>query len=285
MPGPIPRPCPHPYPGPWYGGWGWGGWWPWFDYTGYFYNYSWLPYPRDFYVGYIDTAAPYITYKPTADEATIAADGTLMPADQSMGPLIPGPSTSSVRRSATNDDVFDFHGRARAVFAQGDYRQATYLAAHATVDEPRNPKTHLLYSLGMFATGEYGGAAMEAHAVIALGKTPDWPAVFQLYGNIEPYTTQLRTLETYVNSHPLSPEGRFLLGFQYMMTGHPHEAKEELLQALKLTPRDRLAAELLKAAGGTVPPEIAKQLSEMPPPGASEPALPKPPVPQLMPIK
>ena len=155
--------------------------------------------------------------------------------------------------AATGDDPFDFHGRARAAFAQGDYRNATYLAAHATVDEPRNPKTHLLYSLGMFAMGEYRGAAMESHAVVALGKTPDWPTVYEFYGNVEPYTTQLRALEKYVHDNPSSPEGRFLLGFHYLMDGHPNEAKDELLKALKLAPRDRLAAQLLKEAGGTVP--------------------------------
>ena len=187
--------------------------------------------------------------------------------------------------TASGDDPFDFHGRARAAFAQGDFRNATYLAAHATVDEPRNPKTHLLYSLGMFALGEYRGAAMEAHAVVSLGKTPDWPTVYGVYGNLEAYTTQLRTLEKYVHDHPSSPEGRFLLGFHYLMAGHPNEAKDELLKALKLAPRDRLAAQLLKEAGGTVPPEIAKQLSELPPPAMPKPALPEPPAPQLPPTK
>jgi len=65
------------------------------------------------------------------------------------------------------------------------------------VDEPRNPKVHLLYSLGLFAMGEYRGAAMESHAVVALGKTPDWPTVYGFYGNVDPYTTQLRKLEKY----------------------------------------------------------------------------------------
>jgi tetratricopeptide (TPR) repeat protein len=190
-----------------------------------------------------------------------------------------------VRGSAAGDDPFDFHGRARAAFAEGDYRNATYLAAHAAVDEPRNPRTHLLYSLGMFALGEYRGAAMEAHAVVALGKTPDWAALYGFYGKVEPYAAQLRTLEKYVHSNRSSPEGRFLLGFHYLMAGHADEAKGELLEALKLAPRDRLAAQLLKEAGGTVPPEIAKQLSELPPPVTPKPALPEPPVPHLMPTE
>ena len=86
-------------------------------------------------------------------------------------------------------------------------------------------------------------------------------------------------------SRPKSAEARFLLGFHYMMIGHPNEAKVELLAALKLAPRDRLAAQLLKESGGTVPPEIAKQLSALPPPVKPKPALPEPPLPQPPPKK
>lgn len=239
-------------------------------------------------MAYADTATPYVAYKPADDGTTIAVDavdGTAAPADQSVGPIVPGPSTSSARGPATGDDPFDFHGRARTAFAQGYYRDVTYLAAHATVDEPENPKTHLLLSLGMFAVGEYRRAAIEAHAVVSLGKTPDWPTLVGLYGKAEPYTTHLRALEKHVHNHPSSPEGRFLLGFHYMMTGHPDEAKGELLEALKLTPRDRIAAQLLKEAGGTIPPDIVEQLSELPPPVTPKPALPEPPIPHLQPTE
>jgi hypothetical protein len=70
-----------------------------------------------------------------------------------------------------------------------------------------------------------------------------------------------------------------------MMTAHPNEAKDELLAALKLAPRDRLAARLLTEAGGEIPPEIAKQLADLPPVAAPKPALPKPPDPQPPPKK
>jgi Tfp pilus assembly protein PilF len=183
-------------------------------------------------------------------------------------------------------DTLDFHNRALAAFEQGEYRDATHLAAHALVDDPRNPKVHLLLSLAMFATDEYRGAAMEAHAVAALGKVPDWATVYGLYGSVDPYTSQLRALEKFVHDSPSAPEGRFLLGFQYMMAGHRDEARDEFLKALKLAPRDRLAAQLLKEEGGTVPPEIAKQLSELPAgPSMAAPSLPKPPTPQPPPAK
>jgi hypothetical protein len=133
--------------------------------------------------------------------------------------------------------------------------------------------------------GEYRGAAVESHAVMSLGKLPDWNLLYAFYGSVEPYTTELRTLEQYARSRPNSAEARFLLGFHYMMTGHANEAKGELLAALKLAPRDRLAAKLLTEAGGEVPPEIAKQLAELPPIVPPNPTLPKPPDPQPPPKK
>lgn len=172
-----------------------------------------------------------------APDAEPTPDAEPIPAGTSMGPLVAGPSTSSVEGYGGNDDPFDFHSRARAEFSQGDYRKATYFAAHATVDEPRNPHVHLLYSLGLFALGEYRGAAVESHAVMSLGKLPDWNTVYAFYGNVEPYTNQLRALEKYARLRPQSPEARFLLGFHYMMIGHANEAKVELLAALKLAPR------------------------------------------------
>ena len=49
--------------------------------------------------------------------------------------------------------------------------------------------------LGFFALGKYRPAAMEAHAVASLGKMPDWPMVYAIYRNVDPYTKQLRALE------------------------------------------------------------------------------------------
>ncbi len=120
--------------------------------------------------------------------------------------------------------------------------------------------------LGLFAIGEYRGAAMEAHAVASLGKTPDWPKLYSFYGKVDPYTDQLRALEKYVAKNPAAPEGRFLLGFQYLMAGHRDAAKDEFLHALKLAPKDKLAAQLLTQVGGTVPADIAPQLAPPPPP-------------------
>ena len=160
-----------------------------------------------------------------------------------------------------NSEESDFYSQALAAFQQGDYRNATRLAGHAAIDDPKNPDVHLLLSLGLFAVGQYRGAAMEAHAVAALGTVPDWPKVIgHLRQQRRALYQHLRALEKFVRNNPSAPEGRFLLGFQYMMDGHRVVAQDQFLQALKLTPRDSLAAQLLTKEGGTIPADIAKQL-------------------------
>jgi tetratricopeptide (TPR) repeat protein len=262
----------------WYGGWGWWGvdiGWPWFGYAWWpgYYDYCYgVPYAGDGYVAAAYNPTPYAAY---------------MPVDASPEVLAPGATTDAAvpETGAEPGGQFDFYGRAVAAFAQGEFGDATRLAAHAAVDDPRNQKVHLLLALGLFATGEYRGAAIEAHAVAALGKVPDWATVYGLYNNVEAYTTHLRALEKFVREKPASAEGRFLLGLQYMMAGHRDEARDEFLKALKLAPKDRFAAQLLKDCGGTVPPEIAKQLAELPPPQTFAPKLPQPPAPQAPPTK
>ena len=109
----------------------------------------------------------------------------------------------------------------------------------------------------------------------SLGKPPDWPKLYNFYGKVEPYTEQLRALEKYVGNNPKAPEGRFLLGFQYLMAGHRDAAKNEFLHALKLVPKDKLAAQLLTQVGGTVPADIAPQLLPPAPPKPGQTVEPK----------
>ena len=166
----------------------------------------------------------------------------------------------------------EFQSQALDAFRQGEYQQAVRLATHAIVDDPKSADAHLLLSLALFAAGQYRGAAMEAHAVVALGMTPDWAMVADIYNNnVDPYTTQLRALESFVRGNPKTPEGRFLLGFQYMIDGHRDVARDQFLQALQLAPRDHLAAQLLTKQGGTIPADIAKQLES----ARQQPAIPQ----------
>jgi tetratricopeptide (TPR) repeat protein len=224
-------------------GWPWFGvgWWPGYYNNYYDYGYGVPYYTTGAYADYSPEAVPYTAAYPPA-EATAAA----------------APESGS--------DEEGYYAQALAAFQQGDYRNATRLAGHASIDDPRNAKVHLLLMQGLFALGEYRGAAMEAHAVVALGKVPDWATIYAFYDNVDPYTEQLRKLEKSVRDNPTAAEGRFLLGFQYLVAGHKDAAKDEFLQALKLTPKDRVAANLLTQSGGTIPADIAKQLAPPAPP-------------------
>jgi tetratricopeptide (TPR) repeat protein len=237
----------------WPGWWGGGGYWgPWFD-------FGWWPgyYGYYGYYGYADIAPYY--YRNAYVDYGYATPYTAAyaPSDAAANPATP---------EAVDTAGMGFYSHALDAFQQGDYRNATRLAGHASIDDPRSPEVHTLLMLGLFAIGEYRGAAMEAHAVGALGKTPDWPKLYSFYGNVAPYTEQLRALEKYVGKNPAAPEGRFLLGYQYLMAGHRDAAKDEFLRALKLAPKDKLAARFLKQVGGTVPADIAPQLAPPPPP-------------------
>ena len=218
-------------------------WWPgYYDYGyGYPYYYGYdYPYYGNYGYGY--DVAPYTvaTETPVEQETPVATVET---------PVL------------TSGESSDFHSQAIEAFQQGDYQNAVRLATHAIVDDPKNAGDHLLLSLALFAVGQYRGAAMEAHAVAALGAMPDWPTVASIYNNnVDPYTQHLRALEKFVRNNQSKPEGRFLLGFQYMIDGHRAVARDQLLEALKLTPRDNLAAQLLTKEGGKIPADIAKQL-------------------------
>ena len=149
--------------------------------------------------------------------------------------------------------------------ARGDYRSALRLAGHSAVESPQNAKVHELTSLALFASGEYRGAATEAHAALALGAPSDWSHLYAYYNDSDRYTEQLRKLEKSVADAPNSAPGHFLLGYQYLMTGAKDEAKQHFAQAAKLTPNDKLAQHILKqleSSGEVTPPKLPKQPDE-----------------------
>jgi len=250
----------------WHGGafWGYGGffpWWgPWWDlgfgwWYPYYYSNFWNYYPAC-WTGSVDYATyPYYSYvSPTVLQ------------------------TDAVPEEAA--PTGGYYTQAVEAFQAGDYHNSLKLAGHAAIDDPQNPAVHLMLSLSLFAAGNYDGAALEAHAIAAMGKTPDWTTLYGFYGNVEKFTDQLRALEKDVGQHASVPTSRFLLGFLYLSEGHKEAARTQLLKALKLTPHDRVAANLLVAAGGQVPADIAEQLSHPPGQGPAPGGAPaKPPVP------
>lgn len=153
---------------------------------------------------------------------------------------------ATTEESATEPSPEYFAQGRGEMFESGNYKEALRLAGHAAVDSPRNPEVHELASLCLFALKDYRGAAMEAHAALALGPPIDWPTLYSYYENVDTYTNQLRALEKFVQDNPKAPEGHFLLGYHFVMTGHKDAAKKQLDAAIALVPRDRLAQNMIK---------------------------------------
>ena len=103
----------------------------------------------------------------------------------------------------------EYLASARDAFLRGDYHQAIRLAGHAAIEDPRSAAVHDLLMLSLFASGDYRGAAMEAHAAASLGQPIHWDTLYSYYGNVTPYTEQLRKLEKDVAANPNDPAARF----------------------------------------------------------------------------
>jgi hypothetical protein len=208
----------HPYYGGVYVGWPyflprWYNWYGWPYYRIYGYNY-WPSYYYDSY-------------------------------DEPLGVSVSPPTQAAVTQDSpsTGDEYAE---QARNAFRSGDYREALRLASHAAVEMPQNAAVHELMSLALFAQKDYRGAAAEAHIALANSPPIDWPTLLSYYGNVETYTQQLRALEAFTQENPKKPEGRFLLGYHYIMTGHKDAAKKELVAAKAIVPDDKLAESLVK---------------------------------------
>ena len=188
------------------------------------------------------------------------------PGDQLAANMPPAPVAAEQEQPQEGADqsggeALQYYNDARAAFQQGNYRDALRLAGHAGVESPQNPKVHELTSLALFATGEYRGAATEAHAALAFAPPSSWADLYSYYNDNDKYTGQLRKLEAAVKSTPNSAPAQFLLGYHYLMTGAKAEAKEHFAQAAKLTPNDKLAKHILnqlEAGGAVTPPELPK---------------------------
>ena len=130
------------------------------------------------------------------------------------------------------------------------------------MEAPGNSKVHELISLALFASGNYPAAASEAHAAMALGTIADWKDLSAYYSDANTYTTQLRALEKVVVANPDGAAAHFLLGYQYLMIDARDHAKKQFTDAVKLTPKDKLAThylQQLQSNSPLTPPVMAAQ--------------------------
>ncbi len=105
--------------------------------------------------------------------------------------------------------------------------------------------------MALFGSGDFRGAAIEAHAVVEYGGKPDQSTIRDLLGNKATYRAQLRKLETFVRQKPGAADAQFLLGFQFLSVDRPTDARSHLAKAIAATPNDKIARQLLDSARGT----------------------------------
>jgi hypothetical protein len=249
-----------------------GSWWyyPFFNlpYTAWYWN----RYP--YYYSYYDYGVPYGYYDYYGYTVPTYVEGLAqysVPQEET--------AVAAADQSGAEPEAGSFLNDALQAFRSGDYRNAARLANHAAVDDPRNPRVHQLIALSLMALNDYRGAAMEAHAALALGAPSDWPTLFAVYGNEQTYTDQLRALERFVRENPNRADAHFLLGYQYLMTGNRDEARNQFADATRLTPEDQLARRFLGELGGQVPSQPTPRTTARPPSPAEQPTPPPQPQP------
>src|SRR5258708_23752100 len=118
----------------------------------------------------------------------------------------------------------------------------------------------MMLSQALFATGKFEEAAGATQAAMHALPKDKWGVVVsnykELYGNLQDYTDQLRSLEKAIKDKPDSPALRFLAGFHYAYLGFPKEAVDQLNRGLKLEPRDETAKQLRDAMQAKLPKPI-----------------------------
>jgi len=192
--------------------------------------------------GYGASNTTYVYQNPYYVENTTVES----PVDYSQ-PIQPEKTPEDVKEDDLALAAFD---EARAAFKGGDYATALAQVNTALKTMPNDAVLHEFRALVLFATGKYSEAAAGVYAVLAAGPGWDWTTMRSLYPSAEVYTQQLRALETYRNENPKSADARFLLAYHYITCGYNDAAARELEAVTKLLPKDKLAAELLKAVKG-----------------------------------
>jgi len=163
----------------------------------------------------------------------------------------PIPVPTEAELTSTDDETMTaamtHFATARAYFKQRSYDLATAEVDRALQLLPGDRTMHEFRGLTLFAREQYDEAAGVIYAVLAAGPGWDWDTMMALYPNADTYTRQLRALEASVRDNPSNGKGHFLLAYHYLVLDARDSAIAELRAAAKLTPEDRLSAQLADA--------------------------------------
>ena len=245
------------YHGSWSGHWGHG--------AGYWYNHPWAAWGittaavglTSWAVGSLFYDTGYYPYENPYYAAGTAVDYPVLDYSQPIETTtdLPDPNASATAASVQESE------QARDAFYGGDDARALSLIDGAIAKSPSDVVLHEFRALVLFALGRYKEAAGTLYAVLSVGPGWDWTTMVSLYPNVEVYTQQLRALERFVKENPDSPDGHFLLAYQYLTQGtNSAAASRQFEQVLRLLPNDQVSRQLL----ALVAPNAAKPEDRVP---------------------
>ncbi len=168
---------------------------------------------------------------------------------------------SPQKKDATTVDGVSQLNEARQAFRRGEYDHALKLARSvasraserkeatkkqdAAEAKARNAEVQQFLALVYFALAQYDDGFSAAHAALHHGGRWDWKTLSAHYAKTKDYTDQLRALEDSIRKKS-TPEKRFLIGYHYVMMGHPKAARAQFARVAEKKPDDALVRELLK---------------------------------------
>jgi len=176
---------------------------------------------------------------------------TFLPAPIDYSLPLPIPDTQAVAAEGFDDQIANqatvILNEGRAAFKDRDYERALARADEAIRILPSDTTLHEFRALVLFAMQRYSEAAATIYAVLAVGPGWTWDTVSDLYFDPNDYTYQLRLLEAYVGANPTEPASRFLLAYHYLVISNERAATDQLFEVTRLSPEDRISAELYKS--------------------------------------
>ncbi|MGD9858042.1 MAG: tetratricopeptide repeat protein [Planctomycetaceae bacterium] len=231
------------------------------------YTFGYWGYSNPYYIAPVDTGTvvydysqPLVSYDDSAAYAAAPATTDATAAAEPPPEALP---------PGVTQEALDSFNAARDAFYKGDYGQALDLVDKTLKQMPKDASTHEFRALVLFATGRFQEAASTIYAVLSVGPGWDWTTMSSMYPDVDTYTGQLRTLESFTKSNADSSPAHFLLAYHYITAGHKDAAAKQLKSVVELTPDNSVAKDLLIGIGG---PDAVPQSTSPAPPESSGPA-------------
>jgi len=196
-----------------------------------------------------------IGYSPISQAIILgdAAPAATDPAD----PTAVAQSTAKPGTAGDLESSAQFAAAGETAFKNRDYKSAARTWRHALLDDADNGVLMLMLGQALFANEQFDESAGITQLALQTLPQEKWEVVVKnfrdLYGKVDDYTSQLKSLEKVAKEKPEEPALRFLLGYHYGFLGYPKDAVKQLEKCVAIAPQDESAQKLLDLFGGKLP--------------------------------